>query len=56
MTTEQPDLPHCDGCDKPRRPYRYAPDGEYEKGLMFCFLCVKEMERQAKRDLRDHPA
>jgi hypothetical protein len=40
----------CDGCGKERKPYRYARDGEYPTGLMFCFLCVKEDERaEAKR-------
>lgn len=38
----------CDGCSKRRRgePYRWARDGEYERGLGFCFLCVlTDMER-----------
>jgi hypothetical protein len=36
----------CDGCGKRRRgrPHRYARDGEYERGLAFCFLCVLAAE------------
>lgn len=31
----------CDACDKVRRgqPHRYARDGEYPRGLKFCFVC-----------------
>lgn len=36
----------CDGCGKPRRPYRYEPDGDDPKGLAFCFPCVKAAERE----------
>lgn len=34
----------CDGCGKRRRgqPHRWAPDGEYEMGLAFCFMCSAE--------------
>jgi hypothetical protein len=40
----------CDGCGKRRRgtPYRWSPDGEYERGLAFCFMCVLEDERRAE--------
>lgn len=33
----------CDGCGKTYRgqPYGYAPDGEYPRGLQFCFLCCQ---------------
>ena len=39
----------CDGCCKARRgqPHRWSRDGEYEKGLAFCFLCVLEDELEA---------
>jgi hypothetical protein len=34
----------CDSCDKTRRgqPHASGPDGEYENGLHFCFLCSDE--------------
>ena len=38
----------CDACSKRRRgqPYSHAPDGEYARGLGFCFLCtLADMER-----------
>jgi len=37
----------CDGCGKHRRgsPVACSRDGEYENGLGFCFLCVKQAER-----------
>jgi hypothetical protein len=32
---------YCDGCGQPRagRPAGYGRDGEYERGLAFCFPC-----------------
>jgi len=37
----------CDGCGKTLRgrPFETAPDGEYPRGLGFCFLCVMEAGR-----------
>lgn len=32
----------CDGCHRRSRtpPFAYGPDGEYENGLQFCFMCA----------------
>jgi hypothetical protein len=42
----------CDGCGKERKPYRYLRDGEYERGIMLCFLCVKQGERDEVQERR----
>lgn len=42
----------CDGCGKywPGQPHAYGQDGEYPRGLQFCFLCSGEpAARQARR-------
>lgn len=41
----------CDGCGKTRRgqPHTYAPDGEYPRGLQFCFLCSGETNADVRR-------
>lgn len=46
----------CDGCGKTRRgqPHRWSRDGEYERGLGFCFLCVLEDEKRADEWLAAH--
>ena len=41
----------CDGCSRVMRtpPYAYSRDGEHERGLAFCFLCVIRDERERDR-------
>jgi hypothetical protein len=33
----------CDGCEQRRRgrPHAYGRDGEYERGMQFCFMCTR---------------
>jgi hypothetical protein len=35
----------CDGCNKIRRgrPTTYGRDGEYPRGMKFCFLCSRDL-------------